>query len=140
MKIKSQNRERNSLDSKHIIRQTIMEPNQDMYDDQRSEIHDHNEIPEDLKLSEYFQGQANLDTGKVAGYYYYTQAKVTFENPLSTQISEDEKSLLIKEYEIIHRYHPWPTKITHSEIIKVIPHPKWQNLTLRIVKDDLTYP
>ena len=51
-------------------------------------------MPEDLKISRYFQGQANLDTGKVAGYYWNTQAKVTFQNPLSTQISEDEKSLL----------------------------------------------
>ena len=38
--------------------------------------------------------QANLDTGKVAGYYYNTQAKVTFETPLSTQVSNDEKGLL----------------------------------------------
>ena len=49
-------------------------------------------MPEDLKLSGYFPGQANLVMGTVAGYYYYTQANITFENPLSTKISEDEKS------------------------------------------------
>ena len=48
-------------------------------------------MAEYLQLSGYFQGQANLDTVKVAGYYYNTQAKVTFENQLSTQISEEKK-------------------------------------------------
>ena len=43
-------------------------------------------MPDGLRLSGYFQVQANLDTGKVAGYYNNTQAKNTFENPLSTQI------------------------------------------------------
>ena len=106
MKLKGQNRERNSLNEKHLIRQTIIEPMQDRNDDQRSESCDCNAMPNHLKLSGYFKGQANLDTGKVAGYYYNTQAKVTFENPLSTQISEDEKSLLNQKHEIIHRYHP----------------------------------
>ena len=77
-----------------MIRQAIIEPTQDGYDDKRSERHDCNEMPGDLKLSGYFQGQANLDTGKAVGYYYNMQAKVTFENPLSTQVSDDEKSLL----------------------------------------------
>ena len=77
-------------------------------------------MPEDLKLTGYCQGQANLDTGKVAGYYYKPQAKVTFENPIRTQVSEYENSLH-QEYEIIHRYHPGTTKMTHIEIIKVLP-------------------
>ena len=50
-------------------------------------------MPNDLQLSGYFQGQANLDIGKMTGCNYNTQAKVTFENLLSTQISDDEKSL-----------------------------------------------
>ena len=81
----SQSREVNSLDGKHLDRQAIIQQSQDRYDDQRIGKHDCNEGPDDLKLIAYFQGQANLDTGKVAGYYYNTHAKVTFENPLSTQ-------------------------------------------------------
>ena len=47
-----------------------------------------------MKLSGYFQGQANLNTGKVAGYYYDTQAKIAFEIPLSNQVSDDKKTSL----------------------------------------------
>ena len=59
MKMECQNRERNGLDSKHIIRQATIEPTQDRYDDERSERHGGYERPDDLKLS----GEANLDTG-----------------------------------------------------------------------------
>ena len=38
--------------------------------------------PDGLKFTGYFQGQANLDTGKVARYYYNTHARVTSKNPL----------------------------------------------------------
>ena len=93
MKMECQNRETKGLDGKHLIRQAIIEPTQDRYDGQRSEKCDCNKMPIDLNLSEYFQGQGKVDTGKVGGYYYNTQAKVTFENPLSTQISEDEMSI-----------------------------------------------
>ena len=48
----------------------------------------------EMKPSGYLQGQANLKTGKVARYYYNTQTKVTFEDPLNTQTYENEKSLL----------------------------------------------
>ena len=47
-----------------------------------------------MKPSGYFQGQANLNTGKVAGYYYNTQTKVAFEIPLKAHTLDDEKSLL----------------------------------------------
>ena len=40
----------------------------------------------------YFQGQVNLDIAKVAGYYYNTHARVTFEKPTSTQAPDDETS------------------------------------------------
>ena len=50
-KIRGQNRETNSLDSKHTIRQTIIEPTQDRYDDPRPARCNYNEMPKDLKLS-----------------------------------------------------------------------------------------
>ena len=34
-KMECQNREKNHLDGKHLIRQTIIEPTEDRYDDQR---------------------------------------------------------------------------------------------------------
>ena len=41
----------------------------------------------------YFPGQANLDKDKVAGFYYDTLARVTFENLSINQAPEDETSL-----------------------------------------------
>ena len=93
-KMESQSGEINGLDSKHLIRQAIIEPSKDRYDDQGSERCDCNEGPNNLKLTGYFHGQANLDTSKVTGYYYNTHAKVTLKNPLSTQVLDDQKSLL----------------------------------------------
>ena len=84
----------NGLDGKHLIVQAIIEPTLHRYDDQKLERCYCNEMPDDMKLSGYFQGQVNLDTGNMAGYYCNAEAKVTFETPLSTQISDDEKSLL----------------------------------------------
>ena len=37
-KMECKNRHRNGLDGKHFIRQAIIEPTQDRYDDQRSEM------------------------------------------------------------------------------------------------------
>ena len=51
-----QSREVNSLDSKHLDRKAIIEPSQDMYDDQRSEKQNCNKGPNDLKFTGYFQG------------------------------------------------------------------------------------
>ena len=51
MKMECQSREMNGLDGKQLIRQAIIEPTQDRYDDHRSERHDCNEMPDDLKLS-----------------------------------------------------------------------------------------
>ena len=87
----SQSKEVDSLDGKHLDRLAIIEPSQDMYHDQRSGKCDCNEGPNDLKFTGYFQGQANLDTGKVTGYYYNTHARVVFENALSTQAPNDKK-------------------------------------------------
>ena len=84
----------NSLDSKYIEGQALRHPSQDRYDDQRSGKCDSNEGPDDLKFTGQFHGQANLDTGKVAGYYYNIYTRVTFENPSSTQAQDDEKGLL----------------------------------------------
>ena len=38
-----------------------------------------------MKPIGYFQGQANLNTGKVTGYYYNAQAEVTFADALNPQ-------------------------------------------------------
>ena len=51
MKVECQNRERNSLHGRHLIRQAVIEETQDKYDDQRSDRCDCNEKPDDLKLS-----------------------------------------------------------------------------------------
>ena len=89
-----------------------------MIKDQRCDC---NEIPDDLKLSGYFQRQTNLDTGKVPRYYYNTQAKVTFENSLSIQISDDEKSLLNQRIPDYTQVPPSIIKIKQTKIIKVLP-------------------
>ena len=46
------------------------------------------------KFTGFFQGQANLNTGRVAGYYYNTCTKVAFKNPPAYQNLEDESSIL----------------------------------------------
>ena len=47
---------------------------------ERSEKLKYNKIPNAVKPSGYFQGQANLNTDKVVGYYYITQTNITFED------------------------------------------------------------
>ena len=91
---KSQNREMDGLDSKYLGRQALKEPSQDRYDDQRSGKCDYGERLKNSKFTGYFQGQANIDTGKAAGYYYNTLIRVTFKQPSSNQAPDDEASLL----------------------------------------------
>ena len=66
----------------------------DRYNDQRPEKHGCDERFENPNLTGFFQGQANLNTGRVAGYYYNTFAGVAFEDLLTNQSLEDETSLL----------------------------------------------
>ena len=87
---KSQSREVNSLDSKHLKMQALRKPPKDRYNSKRSGKHDCDEGPKNAKFTGYFQGQANLDTGKVEGYYHDTHARETFENPSSTQAPDNE--------------------------------------------------
>ena len=42
----------------------------------------------------FFQGQDNLNTGRVAGYYYNIHDRVAFKDPLTNQALEDKTGLL----------------------------------------------
>ena len=101
---KSHSREINSLNNKYLERQPLRDPPQDRNDDERSGNCDCDERLKDPEFTYYFYGQANLNTSKVAGHYYNTHAKVTFENSPSNQ-ALDETRMLIQESEIAHRYH-----------------------------------
>ena len=57
------------LYSKFLGRQALREPSQDRYDHQKSGENDCDERLKNPKFTGHFQRQANLDTGKVAGYY-----------------------------------------------------------------------
>ena len=46
------------------------------------------------KFTGLFQGQANFNTGRVAGYYYNICTKVALKNHSTNQNLEDESSLL----------------------------------------------
>ena len=45
------------------------------------------------KFTGLFQGQADFNTGRVAGYYYNSCPKVAFENSLANQNLENGSSL-----------------------------------------------
>ena len=49
---------------------------------------------ENPKFAGLFQGQANLNTGRVADYYYNTCPRVAFKDPVTNQTLEDETSSL----------------------------------------------
>ena len=91
---KSQSREMGSLDNKYLEGKTLRDPSQDRYNDQRSGKNYCDERLKNPEYTGYFHGKVNLNADKVAGYYYNTHAKVTFENPPSNQALEDETSLL----------------------------------------------
>ena len=42
----------------------------------------------------YFQEKANLDTGKVAGYYYNTHTRISFKKLSNSQVPDNKTSLL----------------------------------------------
>ena len=67
------------LTSKYLAKQTLREPSQIRYDDKRLGKYEYDERLENPQFTGYFQGQANLDTGKLAGCYYSTHARVTFK-------------------------------------------------------------
>ena len=77
------------LDSKYQERQALREPSQDRYDDQKSRKCNCDERIKNPKFTGYFWGQANLATGKLAGYYNNTHTRVTYENPMSNQVPDD---------------------------------------------------
>ena len=91
---KSQSREMDSLDSKYLERHALREPSEDRHEIQRSGKHDSGEWLKHPKFTGYFQGQVNLNTGKMAGYYYNTNTRATFKNTLSKQAQDDEVRLL----------------------------------------------
>ena len=55
MKVGCQNREGNSLDGKNVIKEALIEPTEDTYDDQRLESCDCDEMPDDLKFQDTFR-------------------------------------------------------------------------------------
>ena len=79
--------------SNFVIKDRV-DTSQDRHDDKRSGKSNCDKRHENPKFTGYFQGQANLNTGKVPGYYYNTHARVTFENPLSNQAPDDETSFV----------------------------------------------
>ena len=62
--------------------------------DQRPGKFDSKERVKNPKFTGFFQGQANLNTSRVAGYYYNACARVSYEDPLTNQALEDETGLL----------------------------------------------
>ena len=63
-------------------------------DDQRPGKFNSEERLKNPKFTGFFQGEANLNTGRVAGYYYNTHTRVAFKDPLPNQALEDETGLL----------------------------------------------
>ena len=108
-----------SLESQHNQRrhQTIPDPllSNRHTDDQRPEKYNSEETFEtpNPKFTGFCQGQASLNTGRVAGYYCNTCNKVTFKNLPSNQNLEKESSLLnqrIQNYDQVSSPTPqYPT-------------------------------
>ena len=90
---KYQGREMDNLNTHCLERQAIRDQSQDRNDDQRSRKCDCDERLKNPEFTGYFYGQANINTGKVAGHYYNIHAKVTFEN-LPCNQALDKTSLL----------------------------------------------
>ena len=61
------------------------------------------------KFTGFFQGQANLNTGRVAGYYYNACTKVAFKDPPTNQNLENESNLLNQR---IQNYDQMPSTTT----------------------------
>ena len=124
------------LDGKFLERQAIRELSQDRYDDERSGKHDYDERLENLKITGYFHEQANLGTGKVAGYYYNTHTRVTFKHPSSNQAPDDETNLL---NQIIQNYTQVPPFTNHCLKYRdnqMHQPPEWPNLIQKKGKEN----
>ena len=72
-----------SLNNNFLERQALRDPSHDRNDDLRSGKCHCDERIKDPEFTGYFHGQANLNTGKVAGHYYNIHIKVTYKNPPS---------------------------------------------------------
>ena len=62
------------------------------------------------EFTRFFQGQANLNTDRVAGYYYNAHIKEAFENPPANKNLECENSLFnhrIQYYDQSPSPTPW---------------------------------
>ena len=88
---KFQSREMDSLDNKYLGRQALRVSSQDRCDDQRWGKCDCNERSKNSEFTGYFHRKGNLNTGKVAGYYYNTHAEVAFEKHPSNRASDDRR-------------------------------------------------
>ena len=91
-------------------------------DDQKPGKHNCEERFENPKFTGFFQGQANLNAGRVADYYYNTHARVAFEDSLTNQAQEDETSLSnqrSQNYDQVPPPNP-PPNILPTEIIKML--------------------
>ena len=91
-------------------------------DDLRPGKHNSEERFENIRFTGFFQGQANLNTSRLAGYYYNTCTRNALEDPLTNQALEDKISLWnqrIWNYDQV----PPPTPIIIPIEITKVPQP-----------------
>ena len=96
-------------------------------DDQRSQNYNREERFQNPNpnFTGFIQGQANLNTGKVAGYCYNTHTRVTVKNPSANQNLEDDTSLLNQKRNQNYDKIPSPTpNILPIETTKMPQPPK----------------
>ena len=78
---KYQGREMDSLNTQHLERQALSTHLKIGIMTRGQENIYYNERLKNPEFTGYFYVQADLNTGKVAGHYYNTHTRVTFENP-----------------------------------------------------------